>query len=29
MQIGKKQDIIKKISNSMTWNLEYDWHLIK
>ena len=27
MHTGKKQDIIKKISNSLSWNLEYDWHL--
>ena len=25
----KKQDMIKKISNSMSWNLEYDYYLIK
>ena len=27
MHTRKKQDIIKKISNSLSWNLEYDWHL--
>ena len=27
MYTGKKQDIIKKISNSLSWNIEYDRHL--
>ena len=27
MHTGKMQDINKKISNSLSWNLEYDWHL--
>ena len=27
MHTGKKQVIIKKISNSLSWNLEYDRHL--